>query len=117
MSQTPEAPLRIGISSCLLGERVRYDGGHKRHAHLADVLAPHLEFVPVCPEMGIGLGTPRPPMHLEGRDGDPASRLVVTSTGADLTDSMAAFATATIRDRVRLSNGNSSTTWKSGPTA
>lgn len=54
----------IGISSCLLGENVRYDGGHKRNAFITDVLSEHFQFRPVCPEVAIGLGTPRPPIHL-----------------------------------------------------
>jgi uncharacterized protein YbbK (DUF523 family)/uncharacterized protein YbgA (DUF1722 family) len=56
--------IRIAISSCLLGQPVRYDGGHKRDAYLVDTLARHVEFVPVCPEVAIGLGVPRPPIHL-----------------------------------------------------
>ncbi|MFN8177437.1 MAG: DUF523 and DUF1722 domain-containing protein [bacterium] len=52
-------PLRLGISSCLLGERVRWNGGHERRAFLADVLAPHVQWVAACPEMEAGLGAPR----------------------------------------------------------
>jgi len=55
----------LGISSCLLGEHVRYDGGHKRNPFITDVLSEHFEFRPVCPEVAIGLGTPRPAIHLE----------------------------------------------------
>ena len=57
-------PLRIGISMCLLGEPVRYDGGHKLDRFLTDVLGKYVEFVPVCPEVEIGLGTPREAIHL-----------------------------------------------------
>jgi uncharacterized protein YbbK (DUF523 family)/uncharacterized protein YbgA (DUF1722 family) len=57
-------PIRIGISRCLLGERVRYDGGHKLDRFLADVLGRYVQWVPVCPEVEIGLGTPREPIHL-----------------------------------------------------
>ena len=53
------ASVRIGISSCLIGEQVRYDGGHKRDAFLTEELARHVEFVPLCPEVEIGLGVPR----------------------------------------------------------
>ena len=56
--------IRVGISSCLLGAAVRYDGGHKRDAYITGTLARHFEFVPVCPEVAIGLGTPRPPIRL-----------------------------------------------------
>jgi len=55
---------RIGISSCLLGERVRYNGGDKRDAWLVDVLGPDVEWVPVCPEVEAGFGTPREAMEL-----------------------------------------------------
>jgi uncharacterized protein YbbK (DUF523 family) len=55
---------RIGVSACLLGERVRYDGGDKRSAWLVDELGPRVEWVPVCPEVEAGFGTPREPMKL-----------------------------------------------------
>lgn len=84
--------LRIGISACLLGEPVRYDGGHKRDAFLADVLAEHVEWVPVCPEVELGLGVPRPPMRLTRGRGS-TTRLVVEETGEDLTARMRAYAT------------------------
>ncbi len=62
--------IRLGVSACLVGERVRYDGGHKQNAFLLDELASHVRLVPVCPEVGIGLGVPREPIRLERRDGD-----------------------------------------------
>lgn len=58
--------IRIGISSCLLGMRVRYDGNHKHDAYITETLGRHFELVPVCPEMAIGLGVPRPPIRLVG---------------------------------------------------
>jgi len=58
--------IRIGISSCLLGQAVRFDGGHKRNNYVIDTLGRHFEFVPVCPEVAIGLGTPRQPVRLVG---------------------------------------------------
>ncbi len=58
--------IRIGISSCLLGEAVRYDGDHKRDVYIARTLSRYVEFVPVCPEVGIGMGVPRPPIQLVG---------------------------------------------------
>ncbi len=81
---------RIGVSACLLGERVRYDGGDKRDAWLADILGPRVEWVPVCPEVEAGLGTPREPMNLaRGADG----RLVVITDRVrdDLTNAMTGF--------------------------
>ncbi len=56
--------LKIGISSCLLGEQVRFDGGHKRDPFLTDVLGPHVEWVRVCPEVEVGMGTPRETLRL-----------------------------------------------------
>jgi len=82
--------LRVGVSSCLLGRPVRYDGGHKRDDFLNDVLGPFVEWVPSCPEVEIGLGTPRPTIRLEG--GADAPRLIMPSTGADLTDRMRRYA-------------------------
>ena len=58
--------LRLGISRCLLGETVRFDGGHKRDAFLTDILGRYVEWVPVCPEVEAGLGTPREAMRLVG---------------------------------------------------
>jgi uncharacterized protein YbbK (DUF523 family)/uncharacterized protein YbgA (DUF1722 family) len=82
--------LRVGISACLLGEHVRWDGGHKREAFLAEVLAPHVEWVPVCPEVELGLGVPRPPIRLIAAGS--ATRLAVEATGEDLTERMRAYA-------------------------
>jgi uncharacterized protein YbgA (DUF1722 family)/uncharacterized protein YbbK (DUF523 family) len=55
---------RVGVSSCLLGEEVRFNGGHKRYRFLTDELAPYVDWVPYCPEVEIGLGTPREPIRL-----------------------------------------------------
>ncbi len=80
-------PVRLGISSCLLGEKVRYDGGHRLDHYLRDVLGKFVTWVPVCPESECGLGIPREAMRLVG---DPASqRLVTIHTGKDLTQRMA----------------------------
>ena len=61
---TRMTPLRIGISSCLLGDEVRFDGGHKRDTFLTETLAPFVEWVRVCPEVEIGMGVPREPVRL-----------------------------------------------------
>jgi uncharacterized protein YbgA (DUF1722 family)/uncharacterized protein YbbK (DUF523 family) len=58
--------IRIGVSSCLIGERVRYDGGDKRDGFIVDSLGAAFELVPVCPEVAIGMGVPRPPIRLVG---------------------------------------------------
>jgi uncharacterized protein YbgA (DUF1722 family)/uncharacterized protein YbbK (DUF523 family) len=88
-----DEPIRIGVSSCLLGEQVRFDGGHKRSDFLTETLGRFVEFVPVCPELEIGLGVPRESIRLV-RDGDHADaiRLVGNKTGLDHTDKMNAYA-------------------------
>jgi uncharacterized protein YbbK (DUF523 family) len=75
--------IRLGISSCLLGENVRYDGGHKLDRFLKDTLCACVEYVPVCPEVECGLGVPRESMRLEGEPDNP--RLVTTSSKQDRT--------------------------------
>jgi uncharacterized protein YbbK (DUF523 family) len=57
------------VSSCLLGEPVRYDGDHKRNACVTDLLSAHFDCAAVCPEVGIGMGVPRPPVRLVKQDG------------------------------------------------
>ncbi|RVU86425.1 DUF1722 domain-containing protein [Leucothrix sargassi] len=56
--------IKVGISSCLLGEKVRFDTGHKRNAYVTDVLQNYFDFVPFCPEVSIGLSIPREPIRL-----------------------------------------------------
>ncbi len=100
---TPTAgrtPLRLGVSSCLLGERVRYDGGHKKDDFLTGLLARFVELVPVCPEVELGLGTPREPIRLQ-RDGD-LVRLVAPKSGKDHTEPMRRFAERRVRALARL---------------
>jgi uncharacterized protein YbbK (DUF523 family)/uncharacterized protein YbgA (DUF1722 family) len=93
----------IGVSACLLGEQVRYDGGHKRNAFLLAELASHVRFVPVCPEVGIGLGVPREAVRLVRR-GDGVRLL--GSAGVDHTDAMRRWAAAVMGElRVRDLSG------------
>jgi uncharacterized protein YbgA (DUF1722 family)/uncharacterized protein YbbK (DUF523 family) len=81
--------IRIGASACLLGEHVRYDGGHKHDRYITDTLGAYFTFVPVCPEVGCGLPTPREAMRLEG---DPAApRLMTRQTRVDKTEQMLAY--------------------------
>jgi uncharacterized protein YbbK (DUF523 family) len=83
--------IKIGISSCLLGEKVRYDGRHKRNIVLKDALREkHIDYIPVCPEVECGLGVPRKSMHLEGNPDSP--RLIIISTGEDTTKRMVNWA-------------------------
>jgi uncharacterized protein YbgA (DUF1722 family)/uncharacterized protein YbbK (DUF523 family) len=85
-----ETKLKIGISSCLLGENVRWNGGHKKNRYLTDTLGDYVAWVPVCPEMEIGLGVPRETLRLVGDPDDP--RLVTTRTQIDHTDTMKRWA-------------------------
>jgi uncharacterized protein YbgA (DUF1722 family)/uncharacterized protein YbbK (DUF523 family) len=78
--------LSIGVSACLLGEKVRYDGGHKHDRYITDTLGRFFRFIPVCPEVGCGLPIPREAMRLEGEPSGP--RLVTNRTRVDLTDRM-----------------------------
>jgi uncharacterized protein YbgA (DUF1722 family)/uncharacterized protein YbbK (DUF523 family) len=78
-----DAKLRLGVSACLLGDEVRYDGGHKRNPFLTDLLGPFVEWVAICPEVEAGFGTPREPMRLV-RDGG-AVRLLTVRTRQDVT--------------------------------
>jgi len=80
-------PLRLGISACLLGQKVRYDGQHKLDHYLTDVLGRYVDWIPVCPEVECGLPVPREAMRLVGDD--PASpRLLTIRTGIDHTERM-----------------------------
>jgi uncharacterized protein YbgA (DUF1722 family)/uncharacterized protein YbbK (DUF523 family) len=82
--------IKIGVSTCLLGENVRYDGGHQWDRYLTQTLGRYFEWVPVCPEVEYGLAVPREAMRLVG---DPAApRLVTIRTGIDHTDGMKAWA-------------------------
>ena len=85
-----ESPIRIGISSCLLGQKVRFDAGHKRDRYVTDTLADYFEWVPVCPEVELGLGTPRETIHLI-QIGDDV-RLRTAKTEVDLTQRMRTYA-------------------------
>ena len=86
----PQMPLRLGVSSCLLGESVRYDGGHCRDRFVVDTLGSMVDWVSVCPEMGIGMPAPRPTIRLEQEGA--GLRLVAPSTGSDHTEAMAKYA-------------------------
>ena len=90
MPETPASVIKIGISSCLLGEMVRFDGGHKRDDFLTETFGRFVSFVPVCPEVELGLGTPRETLRLVGSA--ETARLVTTKTAIDHTQAMDAWA-------------------------
>jgi len=82
--------IKLGISACLLGKNVRYDGGHKLDLFLTETLGQYVEYVPVFPEVECGLPVPRESMHLEGDPDSP--RLVTICTKQDMTDRMVEWA-------------------------
>lgn len=88
--------LQIAVSACLLGESVRYDGGHKRHPFVADVLAGQCELIAICPEVAIGLGAPRPPIRLL-RTGNLIQARGVTNIEQDFTAALHAYAQQQVR--------------------
>ena len=89
-------PAPVLISACLLGERVRYDGGHKRCEPLLEALHGRVRWIPVCPEVECGLPVPRESMRLAGTPSAP--RLVGTESGADHTRRMLRWAEKRLRD-------------------
>lgn len=87
----PDEPqIRVGISSCLLGMEVRYDGGHKHDSFLTQTLGRYFQWVPVCPEVEIGMSVPRESIRLLGSAGAP--RLVGIKSGTDYTERMKIYA-------------------------
>jgi uncharacterized protein YbgA (DUF1722 family)/uncharacterized protein YbbK (DUF523 family) len=88
-------PIRLGVSSCLLGQEVRFDGGHKRDRFVTDRLGEFVEWVAVCPELEAGLGVPRPSMRLVGEGEE--TRLVEAGSGRDHTRRMQRFVSQRVR--------------------
>lgn len=88
--------IKIGVSACLLGQKVRYDGGHKHDRYITQTLGQFFDFVPVCPEAECGLGVPREAMHLVGDIDNP--RLVTNRSGIDHTDKMRSWAVGRLHD-------------------
>ena len=88
--------IKLGISTCLLGETVRYDGRHKLDRFLTNTLGQYVEYVPVCPEVECGLGVPRESMHLEGNPDSP--RLVTIRTKQDMTDRLVQWSWKRVAD-------------------
>ena len=90
MSTKTSKKIVIGISSCLLGQKVRFDGNHKEQRLITGKLSNAFEFVPTCPEMAIGLGVPRTPIHLKG-DGDTQRLVNVRDESIDVTNQLVEF--------------------------
>jgi uncharacterized protein YbbK (DUF523 family) len=102
MSHDDRRP-RIGISRCLLGDEVRYDGGHKRDAVLISALGSLVRWVPVCPEIEAGMGTPREAIELVASDdgvtaGGVRVRLLGVRSRTDWTDTMVTFSAVRVRE-------------------
>ncbi len=85
-----EEKIKLGISACLIGKPVRWNGGHARDRYLTDILGQYIEYVPVCPEVECGLGVPRETMRLEGDPDNP--NLVTSKTNVDHTQKMVEWA-------------------------
>ncbi|WP_017581327.1 YbgA family protein [Nocardiopsis valliformis] len=117
MNPVQNPPLRpvVGVSSCLIGAPVRYNGGHSRYKFLTDELDRHVDWLPVCPEAEIGLGVPRPTLRLQDRpepeaDGPEAEsgqawsadRVISSKDGTDHTDDLAGVADRHLRELRRL---------------
>jgi hypothetical protein len=83
--------VKIGVSSCLLGQEVRYNGGHKQDRFLVSSLSRFVDYVPVCPEVAIGLGIPRPPIRLVGAPDRPKAVCTDDPT-MDVTNALQSFA-------------------------
>lgn len=92
-------PLKIGVSSCLLGNNVRWNGGHAHDHFITQTLGQYMDFVPVCPEVECGMGIPRETLRLVGDPQNP--RLITSKTKIDRTDQMVTYA----RDRVKKLEG------------
>lgn len=91
-----EEKIRIGVSACLLGQPVRFDGGHKHDRYLTNTLGEYLDFVPVCPEVESGFSIPRETLRLVGDPQNP--RLVTSRTNIDHTDRMLGWAEKRVRE-------------------
>ena len=90
--------LKVGVSSCLLGQAVRYNGGHKRNQTVIDLLGDEFEAVPVCPEVEMGMGTPREPVNIVSGN----ERLAGVDSGKDWTEAMHSFNTEKLEELAQL---------------
>lgn len=91
---------RIGISACLLGQSVRYDGGHKHDTFLTDTFGKFVEWVPICPELEVGMGVPREAVRLAGNPTDP--KMIAERSGRDWTGVMKRYALKRAKELVQL---------------
>lgn len=101
MNAISDISIPVGISACLLGQKVRFDGGHKRSPYCLNVLSECFEFKPFCPEVAAGLGTPRQPIRLVGNAEDPKA-LGTRDPSMDVTDGLAEHADFVTRNHPEL---------------
>jgi uncharacterized protein YbgA (DUF1722 family)/uncharacterized protein YbbK (DUF523 family) len=101
IAQSSQDIMRVGVSSCLLGEKIRFNAGHKYDEFIVEHLGKFFEWIPVCPEFELGLGVPRESMHLKEKDG--SLKLITTQTARDFTDEMLAYAGRKVRALKRQS--------------
>jgi len=87
---------KVGVSACLLGQQVRFDGGHKRNIFLTDLFGKFVDWVAICPEVEVGMGVPRETVRLVGTPIDP--RMIAEKSGKDWTEAMHRFAAKRVRD-------------------
>lgn len=100
-TKAPAAKIKVGVSACLLGQEVRYNGGHKLMTLLTGELAKYFDYVPTCPEVGAGMGIPRTPIRLVGDVAAPRA-LQVNDPSKDFTDSLQRYADARIPELTGL---------------
>jgi uncharacterized protein YbgA (DUF1722 family)/uncharacterized protein YbbK (DUF523 family) len=100
MLKNSQAKPKLGISACLLGHQVRFDGGHKRDDFLTDVVGKCVDWVPVCPELEVGMGIPRDAVRLVGSPTTP--KMISRKSGRDWTFAMNRFATTRARELAKL---------------
>lgn len=100
-SETDRLPIRIGISSCLVGQRVRFDANHKQDNYILGTLGEFFEFVPVCPEVAIGMGVPRPTIRLMGEPEAPRA-VGVKDNSLDVTDKLIRYGRQQARELTDL---------------
>ena len=97
----PQDTIQIGISACVVGQEVRFDGGHKLSRFIRDTLGAYVEFVPVCPEVDIGLGVPRETLRLvRGKGTQPL--LLAPKSGTAHTTKMLAYARGKVSELGKL---------------
>ncbi len=96
MANISQTKPRLGISACLLGQKVRFDGGHKREPFLTELFGKFVEWMPICPEVEVGMSVPRETVRLVGTLNHP--RMIAEKSGKDWTEAMNDFAAKRVRD-------------------